>query len=237
MPITFEKDTKQTNTKDVRTHFQGSNCASDNFTLQHYINPNTNGGSYKGNIRGQGRGRGNKNQQTAEVVGRPLHTHPVGFQGYNTDFNSPVVRPQRGHSASNFMESNFGRSTDGRGTGYNGMWQRNTVPHRDQVIPHHVPVAGHNGMRQRNSVPNHEQEDIHNKNWERNVPHQEQVAGFGIHMQQNKINNEPDENFKHFTAGFGRPKYEYCSSDSRPGNRGQRGRGRRGKRGGRGARN
>ncbi|XP_063413105.1 NFX1-type zinc finger-containing protein 1-like [Mytilus trossulus] len=237
MPITFEKDTIQTNTEEVRTHFQGSNRASDNFTLQHYINPNTNGGSYKGNSRGRGRGRGNKNQQTAEVAGRPLHTRPVGFQGYNTDFNSPVVRPQRGHSASNFMESNFGRSTDGRGTGYNGMWQRNTVPHPDLGIPHHVPVAGDNGKRQSNSVPHHEQEFIHNKNWERNVPHQEQVAGFGIHMQQNKINNEPDENLKHFTAGFGSPKYEYCSSDSRPGSRGQRGRGRRGRRGGRGARN
>ncbi|CAG2215774.1 NFX1-type zinc finger-containing protein 1 [Mytilus edulis] len=246
MPDTFEKDTKQTNTQEVRTQFQGSNRSSDNLTLQDYIHTNTDGGSYRGNSHGRGRGRGKKNRQTGEVAERPFQTRPVGYQGYNMDFNSPVVRPQRGHTASNFMESNFGRSTEGRGTGHNGIWQRNYIPQKDQIIPHHGQGAGHNWMWQTNSaplreqvVPRHVQEAGHNQNWQINsVPHQEQVAGtFGINMQQNKINNEPNENFKPFKAWSDRPNYDHCSSDSRPGSRGNRGRGRRGRRGGRGDRN
>ncbi|CAC5423959.1 NFX1-type zinc finger-containing protein 1 [Mytilus coruscus] len=246
MSETFEMDTKQTNTQEVLTHIQSSNRSSDNLTFQDYIHPNTDGGYYRGNSRGRGRGRGKKNQQTVEVAGRSFQTRSAEYQGYNTDFNSSVGRPQRGYSASNFIDSNFGRSTEGRGTGHNGIWQRNTVPHQDQVVPHHDPVAGHNGIWQRNSVPHHEQvvshhdqEAGHDRIWQRNiVPHQEQVAGtFGINMQQNKINNEPNENFKPFKGGFGRPKYKHSSSDSRPGSRGQRGRGRRGRRGGRGERN
>ncbi|OPL33671.1 hypothetical protein AM593_03558, partial [Mytilus galloprovincialis] len=246
MPDTFEKNTKQTNTEEVRTQFQGSNRSSDNLTLQDYIHTNTDGGSYRGNSRGRGRGRGKKNRQTGEVAERPFQTRPVGYQGYNMDFNSPVVRPQTGHTASNFMESNFGRSTEGRGTGHNGIWQRNCVPQKDQIIPHHAQGAGHNWMWQKNSaphreqvVPRHVQEAGHNQNWKRNsVPHQEQVAGtFGINIQQNKINNEPNENFKPFKAWSDRPNYDHCSSESRPGSRGNKGRGRRGRRGGRGDRN
>ncbi|VDI32033.1 Hypothetical predicted protein [Mytilus galloprovincialis] len=246
MPDTFEKDTKQTNTQEVRTQFQGSNRSSDNLTLQDYIYTNTDGGSYRGNSRGRGRGRGKKIQQTGEVAERSFQTRPMGYQGYNMDFNSPVVRPQRGHTASNFMESNFGRSTEGRGTGHNGIWQRNYVPQKDQIIPHHGQGSGHNWIWQKNSaplreqvVPRHVQEAGLNQNWQRNsVPHQEQVAGtFGINIQQNKINNEPNENFKPFKAWSDRPKYDHCFSESRPGSRGSRGRGRRGRRGGRGARN
>lgn len=238
MPNTFEKDTKQINTQEVRTQFQGSNRSSDNSTLQDYINTNTDGGSNRGNSRGRGRGRGKKNQQTGEVAGHPSQSRPAGYQGFNIDFNSPVVRPQRGHLASNFMESNFG----GRGTGHNGILQRNSVPQKDHVIP----VACHNWMWQRNSaplreqvVPRHVQEAGHNQNWQRNsVPHQEQVAGtFGINIQQNKINNEPNENFKPFKAWSDRPKYDHFSYDSRSGSRGHRGRGRRGRRGGRGDKN
>ncbi|CAC5383464.1 NFX1-type zinc finger-containing protein 1 [Mytilus coruscus] len=192
MSETFEKDTKQTNTQEIRTHFQSSNRSSDNLTLQDYIHPNTDGGYYRGNSRGRGRGRGKNNQQTVEVAGRSFQTRSAGYQGYNTDLNSSVGRPQKGYSVSNFMASNFGRSTEGRRTGHNGICQRNTVPHQDQVVPHHDPVAGHNGIWQRNSVLHHEQvvshhdqKAGHNRIWQRNiVPHQEQVAGtFGINMQ------------------------------------------------------
>ncbi|XP_052076292.1 uncharacterized protein LOC127714271 [Mytilus californianus] len=93
MSETFERDTKQTNTQEVRTHFQSSNRSSDNLTLQDYIHPNTDGGYYRGNSRGRGRGRGKKNQQTVEVAGRSFQTRSAGYQGYNTDFNSSVGRP------------------------------------------------------------------------------------------------------------------------------------------------
>ncbi|XP_052076284.1 NFX1-type zinc finger-containing protein 1-like [Mytilus californianus] len=220
MSETLDKDTKQTNIQEVRTHVQGSNHPSGNGTLLDYIHTNT-VGTNRGNSRGRGRGRGKKNQKTYEVAGSSFQTRPAGYQGYNTDFNSSVGRPQRGNSASNFMQSNFGRSTENRGTSHNGIWQRNTVPHHEQVVSHHDPVAGHNGIWQRNIVPHHDQ-----------------VAGtYGIHMQQSTIYNEPNENFKPFKGGFGRPKYVPGSSDSHPGRGGRRGRGRRGRRGGRGERN
>ncbi|XP_076070494.1 uncharacterized protein LOC143042123 [Mytilus galloprovincialis] len=241
MPDTFEKDTKLTNTQEVRTYLQGSNRSADNLTLQDYIHPNAAGSSYRGNNRGRGRGRSKKNQQPVEVPGRSFHTRRAGYQGYDTDFNSPVVRPQRGHRATNFMESNFARSTEGRGTDHNGIWQRNAVPHPDQIVPHHVQVAGHTEIWQRNSAPHREQgvphHDLvagHDGIWQRNsTPYQEQITGtFEINMKQNMINNEPIVNNMPLGGGFGRPKYDPGSCDSLHDRGGYRGGYRRGERGG-----